>query len=86
MVEGGSGIAGALLQHDLVDRLVIFQAPVILGAGALGAFTSAPAASSAGARRLRVIARRRFGDDLMTEYALKQSPTPTTAVQPCSPD
>lgn len=91
MVEGGAGIAGALLQHDLVDRLVIFQAPVILGAGALGAFTGAPAASSAGARRLRVIARRRFGDDLMTEYALTeyaltQSPTPTTAVQPCSPD
>ncbi|MHB1225031.1 MAG: bifunctional diaminohydroxyphosphoribosylaminopyrimidine deaminase/5-amino-6-(5-phosphoribosylamino)uracil reductase RibD [Gemmatimonadaceae bacterium] len=86
MVEGGAGMAGALLQHDLVDRLVIFQAPVILGAGAVGAFTSAPAASASGARRLRVVARRRFGDDLMTEYALTQSPTPTTAVQPCSPD
>lgn len=78
LVEGGAGIAGALLQHELVDRLVIFQAPVILGAGALGAFATAPAATAAGARRLRVVTRRRFGDDLMTEYA--------TDTEPCSPD
>lgn len=70
LAEGGAGIAGALLRHGLVDRLVIFQAPVILGEGALGAFATAPAAPAAGAHRLRVIARRRFADDLMTEYAM----------------
>lgn len=74
LVEGGAGIAGALLRHGLVDRLVIFQAPVILGEGALGAFATAPAAPAAGAHRLRVIARRRFADDLMTEYAMTRIP------------
>ena len=78
LVEGGAAMAGALLRDDLVDRLIIFQAPVILGEGALPAFATAPPATSAGARRLRVVARRRFGDDLMTEYALH--------TLPCSPD
>ena len=78
LVEGGGAMAGALLRDDLVDRLIIFQAPVILGEGALPAFATAPAATSAAARRLRVVARRHFGDDLMTEYALHPLP--------CSPD
>jgi diaminohydroxyphosphoribosylaminopyrimidine deaminase/5-amino-6-(5-phosphoribosylamino)uracil reductase len=67
-VEGGAGIAGALLSADLVDRLIIFQAPVLLGAGALPAFGGV----SLGARtpdRWRVIERRVFGDDLMTMFA-----------------
>lgn len=75
LVEGGAGITGALLMKDMVDRLVIFQAPVILGAGALGGFACAPAASAASARRLRVIALRRIGDDLVTSYALSHDVT-----------
>lgn len=65
--EGGAGVAGALLNLDSVDRLIIFQAPVLLGAGALAAFGSVdPTAEGAG--RWRVVERRRFGDDLMTVY------------------
>src|SRR5690606_13977582 len=41
--EGGAGLAGSLLAAGAVARLVIFQAPVLLGAGALPAFGSAPA-------------------------------------------
>jgi diaminohydroxyphosphoribosylaminopyrimidine deaminase/5-amino-6-(5-phosphoribosylamino)uracil reductase len=63
-VEGGSGLAGALLAAKAVDRLVIFQAPVLLGVGALPAF-----ASIIGAERLTVIERREFGADTMTVYA-----------------
>ncbi|MGH7654115.1 MAG: RibD family protein, partial [Gemmatimonadaceae bacterium] len=63
-VEGGSGIAGALLAAKAVDRLVIFQAPVLLGAGALPAF-----AGITGVERLTVIERREFGADTMTVYA-----------------
>lgn len=70
LVEGGSGIAGALLMRGMVDRLVIFQAPVILGAGALGGFSCVPAVTASGARRLRVVARQRIDDDLVTTYAL----------------
>ena len=65
--EGGASVAGALLNADSVDRLIIFRAPVLLGAGALAAFGSVnPIAEGAG--RWLVVERRRFGDDLMTVY------------------
>ncbi|HXC25086.1 MAG TPA: bifunctional diaminohydroxyphosphoribosylaminopyrimidine deaminase/5-amino-6-(5-phosphoribosylamino)uracil reductase RibD [Gemmatimonadaceae bacterium] len=70
LVEGGAGIAAALLEADLVDRLVIFQAPVILGQGALYAFGGVSPTDVAGATRLPVLRRQEFGDDLMTIYAL----------------
>jgi diaminohydroxyphosphoribosylaminopyrimidine deaminase/5-amino-6-(5-phosphoribosylamino)uracil reductase len=78
MVEGGRTLAGALLERALVDRLVIFQAPVILGAGALRPFDKVPATDIAGARALRIVARKEFGGDLMTVYAMQELP--------CSPD
>lgn len=70
LVEGGARLAGALLDAGLVDRLVIFQAPIILGRGALGALSAVAAHPIAGAPRLRVVRRQEFGDDLMTTYAL----------------
>lgn len=70
-VEGGAGLAGALLEGGSVDRLIIFQAPVVLGAGALGAFDRAPSFTLAGAPRFRIVRQRRFGDDEMTIYALR---------------
>ena len=72
LVEGGAGVAGSLLREALVDRLVIFQAPVLLGEGSLSAFQGAPAVAAEGAPRLRVVERRAFGDDLMTVYALRE--------------
>ena len=68
-VEGGAGIAGALLAAGVVDRLIIFQAPVLVGPGALPAWGDAPATD-----RLRVIGRHEFGDDLMTVYAVNELP------------
>lgn len=66
-VEGGAGIAGALLSAGWVDRLIIFTAPVLLGAGALPAFgTVTPPTTGAG--RWQVVEHRAFGDDLMTVY------------------
>ncbi len=67
--EGGAGIAGALLAAGLVDRLVIFQAPVLLGEGGLPAFGHVPAVRAGEAPRWRVVGRRSYGDDLMTIYA-----------------
>jgi diaminohydroxyphosphoribosylaminopyrimidine deaminase/5-amino-6-(5-phosphoribosylamino)uracil reductase len=69
LVEGGGGLTGALLGSGLVDRLVIFQAPLVLGAGALNAFGAAPAALVAEAPRWQPVARRAFGRDFMTVYA-----------------
>jgi diaminohydroxyphosphoribosylaminopyrimidine deaminase/5-amino-6-(5-phosphoribosylamino)uracil reductase len=71
LVEGGARLAGALLFEGLVDRLVVFTAPVVLGAGALNAFLLAPSQRTEDATRLRVIERQAFGDDLMTVYALQ---------------
>lgn len=70
LVEGGAGIASALLDGGLVDRLVIFQAPIILGAGALHAFARAMPRRVADATRYPILRREAFGDDLMTIYAL----------------
>ncbi len=38
LVEGGAGLAGSFLEASLVDRLITFRAPVLLGPGALAAF------------------------------------------------
>ena len=68
-VEGGATLAGALLRNAVVDRLIIFQAPLILGAGARGAFAEAPSAAIADAHRWTVRERHSLGSDLMTVYA-----------------
>ena len=78
LVEGGAGVTGRLLADALVDRMVIFRAPVVLGAGALQAFARAPGMTAEALERLPILETQRFGEDTMTVYAL----TPT----PCSPD
>ena len=69
LVEGGAALASSFLQEALVDRLIIFRAPLMLGSGALNAFAGLPSVSLDAARRWRVIDARRFGDDEMTVYA-----------------
>ena len=70
MVEGGASIASAFLDAELVDRLVIFQAPIVLGGGALAAFGSTSPRRAANVRRIPVLRRQSFGDDLMTIYGV----------------
>jgi len=70
LVEGGATLGSSLLADGLVDRLVIFQAPVILGAGALSAFAAFPSPRAGQAPRFRVVERKALGADLMTVYAV----------------
>ena len=65
-VEGGAGLARDLLREGLVDRLVIFQTNVPLGADGVKPFGSLSELNID-----RVVSESRFGDDLMTVYALK---------------
>jgi diaminohydroxyphosphoribosylaminopyrimidine deaminase/5-amino-6-(5-phosphoribosylamino)uracil reductase len=69
LVEGGAELAGALLNARAVDRMIIFQAPVVLGQGARSAFAHVSPQALPDAPRWRVIGRRAFGPDLMTVYA-----------------
>jgi diaminohydroxyphosphoribosylaminopyrimidine deaminase/5-amino-6-(5-phosphoribosylamino)uracil reductase len=68
LVEGGAGLASAFLQDAQVDRLIIFRAPILLGAGSLNAFGAMPPATIDGALRWQIVHARRFGDDEMTVY------------------
>ncbi len=69
-VEGGAELASALMDARLVHHLIIFQAPVILGAGAVPAFAALPGRDADQALRLGVLERRGYGVDLMTRYAV----------------
>ena len=69
LVEGGAGLASAFMEAGFVDRLVIFQAPVILGAKALTAFAML-SQDVARSTRLSLIGRTTLGVDLMSTYAV----------------
>ncbi|MGE5732387.1 MAG: bifunctional diaminohydroxyphosphoribosylaminopyrimidine deaminase/5-amino-6-(5-phosphoribosylamino)uracil reductase RibD [Gemmatimonas sp.] len=74
LVEGGAKVAGSLLADDSVDRLIIFQSPIELGIGALGAFADAPPGFAESLERRPIVERRAIGDDTMTTYALHEIP------------
>ena len=68
--EGGATLADALLAAGLVDRLVIFTAPVVLGADAVRPLQAGADVRIEHAARHRLVAHRRLGDDLMATYDL----------------
>lgn len=63
-VEAGATLCGRLLALGLVDELLIYQAPQILGTGARGAFALAAMDSMAERVRLHLQETRQVGPDL----------------------
>jgi diaminohydroxyphosphoribosylaminopyrimidine deaminase/5-amino-6-(5-phosphoribosylamino)uracil reductase len=68
MVEGGPQLAGALLDAGLVDRVVAYVAPSLLGPTAAAAFPIAPVPTLADARRFSLVDVTRLGDDVRLTY------------------
>lgn len=67
LVEGGTGVATSLLADDLVDRLLIYRAPLLLG-GKLGIGALGLADLSAAHGRWRLAETRDLGPDRLEVY------------------
>jgi diaminohydroxyphosphoribosylaminopyrimidine deaminase / 5-amino-6-(5-phosphoribosylamino)uracil reductase len=63
-VEAGARLAGRLLDESLVDELVIYMAPKLLGANARPLADIADVQQLQDARRLAVVETRQIGEDL----------------------
>ena len=74
LIEAGPAVAGALLENDLVDELVIYQAPHIMGSQTLGAVKTPSWSSLADRMTLTVTDTRRIGADTrITAKPLRKS-------------
>lgn len=67
--EGGAGIAGALLDAEAVDRLLLFYAPLFLGGAGRAAFAALPSPGIDAARRWRHLSTAAFGPDTLITLA-----------------
>lgn len=67
-IEGGAGTAAAFLQADLVDRLLLYRAPVLIGEGrsAIGDIGLTDLAQAHG--RWRLLDARQLGSDRLDVY------------------
>lgn len=63
-VEAGATLAGALLRADLVDEVLLYVAPILLGADARPLFDGLQIDEMAQRLRLQTVETRRLGDDL----------------------
>lgn len=68
LVEGGGTLAGAALDAGVVDRLVVYVAPLVLGERGRAGFATAGPDTVGDATRWRLVTSARLGDDLRLEY------------------
>ncbi len=67
-VEAGAALCGSLLQQGLIDELLIYRAPMLLGDGGPGPFAFGPLDSMAERTHLKWVESRRFGVDQRIRY------------------
>lgn len=63
-VEAGSRLCGSLLRQGLVDEVLLYIAPVMLGDGGPGPFAFGPLESMTNRSHFRVLETTQLGDDL----------------------
>lgn len=68
LVEAGARLNGALLAAGLVDEIVAYMAPVLLGDGGRGMFELPGIGTMADRPCLRLVDQRRLGDDLRLTF------------------
>jgi diaminohydroxyphosphoribosylaminopyrimidine deaminase/5-amino-6-(5-phosphoribosylamino)uracil reductase len=68
LVEGGGGLAAALLRLRLVDRLVWFHAPLLLGGDAVPAIAELGLDALADAPAFERMSSETVGDDMVTMF------------------
>ncbi len=68
LVEAGPGVSGALLDAGLVDEVVAYVAPHVIGADGIGMFASRPLDSMAARHVFELLDVRRVGPDCRITY------------------
>jgi diaminohydroxyphosphoribosylaminopyrimidine deaminase/5-amino-6-(5-phosphoribosylamino)uracil reductase len=68
LLEGGARLAAAFLRADMVDRLVLYQAPAIIGGDGVPAVQAMGVGLLDAMPRFRRVAETAVGDDLLTEF------------------
>lgn len=73
MVEAGSTLNGALISERLIDELVIYMAPCVMGSDAKGAFTLPSLKKMADRKQLLLQSTTMQGNDLRLDYRILKS-------------
>lgn len=73
LAEGGSHLAASLLRAHLVDRLVWFRAPVILGGDGLPALQALGIDTVAEGVGLKLLSRQQIGKDVAETFAIENA-------------
>lgn len=77
LVEGGAGLTGSLLEQGLVDQVLAFVAPRLMGdVEALDPAAGSACTSIAEAMRLKLCAVERVGDDVLLDYRVRREGVP----------
>jgi diaminohydroxyphosphoribosylaminopyrimidine deaminase/5-amino-6-(5-phosphoribosylamino)uracil reductase len=77
-VEGGAQTAAAFLAADLIDRLLLYRAPILIGGGRPALTDISLATLGAAHGRWRLVDARALGSDRVESYE-RTSPTKPTA-------
>ncbi|MEO6138258.1 MAG: RibD family protein, partial [Luteimonas sp.] len=83
-VEAGATLAGAFLAAGLVDELLLYIAPIILGERARPMFDGLPIDTMSERLSMRIVETRRIGQDvrLLLRPRHEESPPPMPAAEP----
>ncbi len=72
LVEGGAGVAASLLRDDVVDRLVWFSAPSVIGGDGVAALGPLGAERLADLKRFAPLHTGRAGHDMVATLARRR--------------